>query len=179
MPAVTYALGAWMNCSSLTSFPLIDLSAVTTVQQAWLGCAGLTTFPPLNLAACASFSLAWTDCTSLTSFGLVNITAGTGFGSAWFRCSSLVNFPANLFDSWTGTPSPGCFSSAWKGCTSLSATSVEHILNSIDTSGQSAPSSGTEITIDYNENSGAPNISTAVANLKSRGWTIKLNDTFL
>jgi hypothetical protein len=63
----------------------------------------------------------------------------------------------------------------WLNCSSLTATSVENILNSIDTSGQSAPSSDVDITIDYNAASGTPNISTAVSNLKSRGWTITLN----
>jgi hypothetical protein len=64
---------------------------------------------------------------------------------------------------------------AWDNCTSLTATSVENILNSIDTSGQSAPASGVDITIDYDAGTGTPSVSTAVTNLKSRGWTITLN----
>jgi hypothetical protein len=64
----------------------------------------------------------------------------------------------------------------WLNCSSLSAASVENILNSIDTSGQSAPASGVDITVSYNAASGTPNISTAVTNLKSRGWTITLNN---
>jgi phage tail sheath gpL-like len=72
------------------------------------------------------------------------------------------------------TPVSDCFVQTWDGCSSLSATSVENILNSIDTSGQSAPAS-VDITIDYNAGSGTPNITTAVTNLKSRGWTITLN----
>jgi hypothetical protein len=52
---------------------------------------------------------------------------------------------------------------------------VENILNSIDASGRSAPASTKNIGIDYNAGSGTPSISTAVANLKGRGWTITLN----
>jgi len=106
---------------------------------------------------------------------LIDVSSGTTFAYAWFSCSGLTSFPANFFDSWTGTPGNGCLANAWAGCTSLTATSVENILNSIDTSGQSAPASGPDITIDYNAASGTPNISTAVTNLKSRGWTITLN----
>jgi hypothetical protein len=87
----------------------------------------------------------------------------------------LTTFPANFFDSWTGTPVNNCFLNAWLGCNSLTATSVENILNSIDTSGQSAPASGVDITIDYDTGTGTPSVATAVTNLKSRGWTITLN----
>ena len=88
----------------------------------------------------------------------------------------MVDFPAGCWDSWSPTTvRNNCFVDAWDACSSLSATSVENILNSIDTSGQSAPASGVDITIDYNASSGTPSITTAVTNLKSRGWTITLN----
>jgi len=107
---------------------------------------------------------------------LIDTSSGTSFTEAWRGCSGLTSFPANFFDSWTGTPENNCFVGAWQGCSSLSAASVENILNSIDTSGQSAPASGVDITVSYNAASGTPNISTAVTNLKSRGWTITLNN---
>jgi hypothetical protein len=118
---------------------------------------------------------AWRNCSSLTSFPAIDTSSITDFFQAWFGCSSLTSFPANFFDTWTGTPADNCFDRAWTACSSLTATSVENILNSIDTSLQSAPASGVDITIDYNAASGTPNISTAVTNLKSRGWTITLN----
>jgi len=88
-----------------------------------------------------------------------------------------VDFPANFFDN-MATPSSSAFLNSWRGCSSLSATSVENILNSVDTSGHSAPSSSVEITIVYDTGTGTPNITTAVTNLKSRGWTIRLNNVF-
>jgi hypothetical protein len=166
---------AWYLCSSLTSFPLIDTSSGTNFNSAWRSCFSLTSFPLLDTSSGTNFTLAWYNCSSLTSFPLIDTSSGTTFNQAWQNCSSLTSFPSNFFDSWTGTPANDCFVNTWLGCSSLTATSVENILNSIDTSGQSAPASGVDITIDYNAGSGTPNISTAVTNLKSRGWTITLN----
>jgi hypothetical protein len=167
--------GAWYNCSSLTSFPLIDTSSGTNFYQAWRNCSSLTSFPLIDTSSGTSFYVAWLDCSSLTSFPLIDTSNGTTFYAAWNGCSSLTTFPAGFFDSWTGTPANNCFVVAWDNCSSLTATSVENILNSIDTSGQSAPASGVDITIDYDTGTGTPSVSTAVTNLKNRGWTISLN----
>jgi len=166
---------AWQNCTGLTSFPLIDTSLGTSFIGSWYFCTGLTSFPLIDTSLGTNFSLAWYNCSGLTSFPLIDTSIGNNFSNAWFNCSSLTNFPANFFDSWTGTPANSCFADTWNNCISLTATSVENILNSIDTSGQSAPASGVDITIDYNAASGTPNISTAVSNLIDRGWTITLN----
>jgi hypothetical protein len=166
---------AWRDCSSLTSFPLIDTSAGTLFGSAWSDCSSLTSFPLIDTSAGTNFSGAWSNCSSLTSFPLIDTSSGTTFWQAWIGCSSLTTFPANFFDSWAGTPINNCFYNTWNGCSSLTATSVENILNSIDTSGQSAPASGVDITIDYDAGTGTPSVSTAVTNLKSRGWTITLN----
>jgi hypothetical protein len=167
----------WRNCSSLTSFPFIDTGTATSLEYAWGLCSSLTSFPLIDTSNITSFSYTWYNCDSLTSFPLINVAAGTYFRAAWYSCNSLTTFPANFFDSWTGTPVNNCFLQTWKNCTSLTATSVENILNSIDTSGQSAPASGVDIAIDYNTGTGTPNITTAVTNLKNRGWTITLNGT--
>jgi len=166
---------AWNYCSGLTSFPLIDTSSGTNFSSAWNANFDLTSFPLIDTSSGTNFFNTWNGCTSLTSFPLLDTSSGTTFYYAWTNCTSLTSFPANFFDSWTGTPADNCFVNAWDGCSSLTATSVENILNSIDTSGQSAPAAGVDITIDYNTGTGTPNISTAVTNLKSRGWTITLN----
>ena len=82
-----------------------------------------------------------------------------------------------MFDSWTGIPAPTCFTNAWFQCYALTTTSVENILVSIDTSGTSAPATGTEITIDYNVATGALTTPTtnAITSLKGKNWTIKIN----
>ena len=166
---------AWNVCASLTSFPLIDTSSGTNFFAAWFNCSGLTSFPLIDTSSGTSFFAAWRYCSRLTSFPLIDTSSGTIFREAWDNCSSLADFPANFFDSWTGTPAVNCFYNAWTGCSALTATSVENILNSIDTSGQSAPASGVNIFIDYNAGTGTPSVATAITNLKSRGWTISLN----
>ena len=162
----------------ITSVALVsDLDVGTDLTSAWYGANNMTTFDAAFgvTTGVINFTNTWLNCPSLTSFPLIDTSSGTTFNSAWFICSNLTSFPANFFDSWTGTPANNCFVNAWGNCTSLTATSVENILNSIDTSLQSAPASGVDITIDYNAASGTPDISTAVSNLKSRGWTITLN----
>jgi hypothetical protein len=166
---------AWQSCTSLTNFPLLDTSSGTNFSYAWYGCTGLTSFPLLDTSSGTSFSYAWRNCTTLTRFPLLDTSSGTNFAAAWQSCTNLTSFPANFFDAWTATPANNCFVGTWDNCFSLTATSVKNILNSIDTSGRSAPASGVDITIDYNASSGTPNVSTAVTNLKSRGWTITLN----
>ena len=166
--------GAWQGCTSLTSFPLIDASSGTIFSGAWYSCASLASFPAINTSSGTNFTNTWYGCNSLTSFPLIDTSSGTSFGNAWRNCTKLTSFPANFFDSWTGTPGSNCFTNTWTGC-SLTATSVENILNSIDTSGQSAPGTGPDISISYDTGTGTPSIATAVTNLKARGWTITLN----
>jgi hypothetical protein len=166
---------SWYNCTGLTSFPLIDTSRGDYFSNAWQNCSGLTNFPAINTSRGISFVQAWRNCTGLTTFPLIDVSNGTNFSFAWYNCNKITDFPANFFDSWTGTPANNCFQNAWNVCNSLTATSVENILNSIDTSLRSAPASGVDITIAFNAASGTPNISTAVNNLKSRNWTITLN----
>jgi hypothetical protein len=177
--AVTNFQSAWLGCTSLTSFPLINTSSGTNFSLAWNVCASLTSFPLINTSSGTNFNNAWRSCTGLTSFPLINTASATTYQDAWRNCVSLVTFPANFFNSWTGTPVANCFLDTWLGNNSLTATSVENIFNSIDTSGKSAPATGTEITVAYNAASGTPNITTAVTNLKARGWTPRLNGTLL
>jgi len=171
----------WLSCSSLESFPsTLDLSSGTNFSQCWQSCSSLTEFPgALDLSSGTTFASCWYSCNSLESFpGTLDLSSGTTFFGCWQSCTSLENFPANLFDYWTpGTASTNCFVNAWDGCSSLTATSVENILNSIATSGVDAPASGPDITIDYDDGTGTPDISSAVTTLKacSPAWTITLN----
>ena len=164
------------DASNLKRWGSVNLGNVTNFGSAWRNCSSLTSFPLIDTSSGTTFGSAWRGCSSLTNFPLIDTSTGTNFGNTWRNCSSLTDFPANFFDSWTATPANGCFSQAWDGCSSLTATSVENILNSIDTSGQSAPSGvNKNITIDYDTGTGTPSVSTAVTNLKSRGWNIILN----
>jgi hypothetical protein len=106
---------SWLSCSSLTSFPLIDTSAGTNFQDAWFNCSSLTSFPLINTSASTTFQGTWNGCASLTSFPLIDTSAGTNFLSAWLNCSSLTSFP--LINTSAGTN----FASSWRGCSSLTS----------------------------------------------------------
>ena len=104
---------AWSNCSSLTSFPLIDTSNGTNFSRAWYNCSSLTEFPLIDTAKGTDFSMAWRNCSSLKSFPLIDTSRGTNFEDAWNSCSSLTEFP--MLDLSNGTK----FGYAWKNCSSL------------------------------------------------------------
>ncbi len=115
------------------------------------------------------FTGTWQGCTGLTSFPALNFDNGTIFEATWFNCTSLVDFPANMFDNCTATN----FNLAWRGC-ALSSQSVDNILVSLDTAGQS---NGT-VLIDQGTNSypGAAGLA-AKTSLEARGWTVIIADS--
>jgi hypothetical protein len=171
--ATTNFQEAWYNCSGLTSFPAINTAAATNFDQAWRGCSGLTSFPLINTSAVTNFYSAWHTCSSLTSFPLINTSAGTNFSHAWINCTSLTTFPANMFNT-TGTLVATAFVNTFGNC-ALTATSIENILTSLVTNGQSNIS----LNLNGGTNAGASTwttaANTAYATLISRGWTITRN----
>lgn len=174
---------AFFGCASLESLPAgLDLSQGNRFYLAFYGCTALTTVGNGVLLGTASsgvdFTQAFLNCVNLVTLPAnLNLSKGDDFQSAFENCSSLVTFPSGAFDN-MGTPLDYCFTNAWASTSALSATSVENILVSINTSGQSAPSTGPEITIKYNTATGTPAYST-LASLKSKGWVIKVNNVTL
>jgi hypothetical protein len=106
---------AWRECTNLTSFPLLDTSSGTTFTSAWFGCNSLTSFPLLNTSSGTSFPNAWRGCIGLTSFPLIDTSSGADFGYTWRDCSNLTSFP--LLDTSIGTN----FNQAWLNCSSLTS----------------------------------------------------------
>ena len=111
--ATTEFAQAWYRCSSLTRFPMLDLSKGTDFSLAWGGCSSLTEFPMLDLHNGTKFESTWYQCSSLTEFPMLDLHNGTSFKSAWRVCSSLTAFPA--LDLSKGTN----FESTWESCSSL------------------------------------------------------------
>jgi hypothetical protein len=161
MPSATDASYAWNNCQSLESFSSA-LPSVTSVYNSWLNCLSLESF----------------------SIELPSVISAR---EAWRGCSSLTDFSADVFTNWN--PSSilsGVFNNTWDGCSSLTAQSVENILTSIDTSGQYATDTGASggtaladpvIDIDYNGDPLSAATTTAITNLKGKGWGITINGT--
>ena len=150
------------NCTSLTSFPLLDTSSGTEFRRAWNGCSSLTSFPSINTSSGTLFNEAWFGCTSLTSFPLIDTSSSTDFKYAWTNCSSLATFPANAFDNNIATNYSFAFLN-----TALTATSIDDILVSLDTNGVS---NGT-----FTQSGGqAPSATgeAAIDSLVGKGWTI-------
>ena len=163
---VTNFSQAWWNCSSLTSFPLINTSNGTIFSLTWLGCSGLTSFPLIDTVKGTNFSQAWQFCSSLTSFPLLNLNKVTSFFQAWRSCTNLTSYPQNAFNLNIASNYSNSFIS-----TNLSTQSINNILISLDTSGVS---NGT-----FNQSGGTNTPSstglTAKSNLVSKGWTITTN----
>ena len=113
--SVTSFSGAWQNCSSLTSFPLIDTSSGQVFNDAWTFCSSLTSFPLIDTSSGTSFIGTWTFCSSLTSFPLIDTSSGTSFIGTWRFCISLTSFP--LLDTSSGV----IFEDAWNACANLTS----------------------------------------------------------
>ena len=167
---VTSFTNYWRQRSELTDFPLIDISSGISFINAWRDCLSLTLFPLLNVSSGTSFQQAWRDCSSLTSFPLLNVSSGTNFQQAWQQCSSLEDFPANMFDSVTATD----FTQAFQN-TNLSSQSIENIVVSIDTAGQS---NGT-LNIAGGGNATTATAQTAIDSLTAKGWTVTVPDGYV
>ena len=125
----------------IKSFDFVDSSNVWNFTTSWYQ-NNLTSFPLIDTSSGSDFSYTWHG-NDFTSFPLIDTSSGTTFKFTWRSCSSLVDFPAGFFDSWApASVANECFDKTWDGCDSLSATSVENILVSIDFSGIYGTTSG-------------------------------------
>ena len=104
---------AWQNCSSITSFPSLDLSGGTGFQQAWFNCTSMTSFNATALGS-GTYRNTWRNCSSLTSFPSLDLSGGTNFDSTWSGCSSMTSFNATALGS-------GSYSTAWVNCSSMTS----------------------------------------------------------
>ena len=170
---VTNLNNAWRFLNSLTSFPLIDTSSCTSFSNTWSACSSLTSFPLIQTSSGESFANCWLNLNSLVSFPQLNFSSGTRFRSAWRGCTTLLNFPANVFDT-TGTLSTDAFDIAWLNC-ALTVQSIENILVSLDTNGQSNILLGIDGGTNAAKTTWSAAAVTAYDNLIVKGWTIAFN----
>jgi hypothetical protein len=165
---------AWLNCSGLVAFPLLDFSDVTEARYPFSGCSGITSMPNLDFTSLANGQGLMLNCSALTS--VPNFTFSSSLSrldTGFANCTSLANVPANLFDNCSSV-APIAFSGAWFNC-ALTAQSIENILVSLDTSG----ASNITLSIDGGTNAAKTTWSaaavTAYDNLIVKGWTIAFN----
>ena len=167
--------GAWYGASNMTSFvcPFDVTSGVINLVRAWRNCSSLTSFPLINTSSGTVFTNAWRDCSSLTGFNLIDTSSGTDFTNAWRDCNSLSSFPANMFDT-TGTLVSNAFQGAWTNC-ALTAQSIENILVSLDTNGASSITLAINGGTNAAKTTWSAAAVTAYDNLIVKGWTISFN----
>ena len=185
--------------SGLTSFPSDwDASKLRSCQESWASCRDMDNFPSLAFTNCQDLAYAWyyndkattyaapTDTANVrlwnatwyqntsgpSTFPSLDYSAGVQFNSAWLNCP-IENFPANQFDT-TGELISTAFNEAFKNCR-LTAASIENILVSLDTNGQS----NIQLSIDGGSNAAKSTwtaaANTAYDNLIAKGWTISFN----
>jgi len=164
---------SWRGCSSLTSFPALNLSGNTSFSNTWYSCSGLTSFPVIDTSNSTNFTSTWMHCSALTSFPSLNFSSGTNFKWTWRQCLSLTTFPANRFDS-TGTLVSTAFERSWLSC-ALTAQSIENILTSLDTNGQSNITLGIDQGTNAAYSTWSTAAQTALTNLTNKGWTVTYN----
>jgi hypothetical protein len=104
---------AWYNCTSLSSFDVIDTSKGIDFANAWTNCTSLKTFPEIDTSKGTNFIGTWNNCASLSSFPLIDTSKGTNFIAAWTFCSSLSSFPL------VNTLSATSLRQTWRGCSKL------------------------------------------------------------
>jgi hypothetical protein len=166
-------LQTWKGCSGLTSFPLLDTSSAKKFPQAWMQCTGLTSFPLLDSSNVRDFSNAWFFCQGLTSFPALNYSSGTNFDTAWNGNYQLSDFPPNAFDS-TGVLVSNAFNKSFTAC-ALTISSVENILVSLDTNGQSNIALGINQGTTAGKSTWTAAANTAYDKFVAKGWTILYN----
>ena len=163
----------WYNCFALTVFPKINTPNVANFRWSWYRCENLEEFPEINTSSGTLFQGAWQTCLKLKEFPALDFSNGKTFLEAWATCRALTTFPPNMFDT-TGTLNASAFQRAFTDC-ALTAQSIENILVSLDTNGQS----NIELGIDGGTNAAKSTwTGAAVAafdNLIAKGWTIEFN----
>ena len=181
------------SCDSLTEFPEADYSNATDFYWTWYD-LDITGFPVLDLRNATRLQNTWANCRQMIVFSGALVRDATTFRGAWAYCTNLTTFPAGFWDNWTGTPASNCLRDMF-AFAKLSATSLENVLTSLANSGQSAPASGTDIDVGWITSTGVPYGGSVDSNgiirlangvdqpqpivdLKSRGWTPKINNVY-
>jgi len=171
----TTVQSAWNGANNMTSFvcPFDVTSSVTSFISTWQDCTSLTSFPVIDTSSGTSFYNAWRG-TFFTDFPSLDFSSGTNFNRAWFQ-SRVVDFPPNMFDT-TGTLVNSAFTFAWIGGR-LSAQSIENILVSLDTNGATGITLSIDGGTNAAKTTWSAAAVTAYDNLTGivKGWTIYFN----
>ena len=166
-------VSTWRNCSGLTTFPQIDTSSANTFQNTWMGCNFLNSFPTIDTSNAPNITGTWRGCARIITFPSLDFSSATNFERAWNGCTRMTTYPANQFDT-TGTLNSIAFRNTWLNC-KLTAQSIENILTSLDTNGAQNITLGLNGGTSASKTTWSTAANTAYNNLITKGWTISFN----
>ena len=109
----------WANCTSFTTFPVINVDSATVLKGTWRNCSSMSTFSGSNYQTITTFDSTWKD-SGIVNFPLINMVNGTSFDNTWQNCINLVDASEiNLIAAIT-------MNESFKGCSSL--TTIDYAL---------------------------------------------------
>lgn len=166
---------AFLYCSNLVSIAADgNFASVTSFAYAFWGCSSLTSFPSVELPACTTCYGAWANCSALTSVGAVNAPLSTSYWAAFYGDTSLTTIGAVNMSS--ATDIALVFSGP--NLTSLGAYGIQASFTSgssmnaaaLNTLMSNLPITATSKTITISSNPGYATCNTSIATAK--GWTV-------
>ena len=87
--------GMFNGCTSLTTIPQLDTSAVTDMNFMFYGCTSLTTIPQLDTSTVTNMNFMFYGCTSLTTIPQLDTSTVTNIIDMFRSCTSLSNDSLN------------------------------------------------------------------------------------
>tara|TARA_A100001011_G_scaffold132342_1_gene139440 strand:+ start:362 stop:1279 length:918 start_codon:yes stop_codon:yes gene_type:complete len=175
-----YLLGSldssFRGCTNLEEIiaPYTSFSSVTTFRRTFRDCTSLKVFPFIETKTIANFENFCWGLNLLTTFPALDFSAASKFNGAWYGCTSLAHFPPNMFDKTGDFFTGNNFTNAWTNC-ALTAQSIENILVSLDTNGDT----GIVLSINSGSNAAYSTWSQAakdaLTSLQGKSWTVAYN----
>lgn len=176
MPLVTDYTAAFRQ-TALIEIPSFSSSNVDKWYYAFYACPDLVTVGSLDYDSTTTIRNMFSgNCTNLANLpfdGTFVFPVLESARTTFTGCSSLANFPPNAFDS-TGPLETDAFEATWQN-NALTAQSIENILVSLDTNGQSNIVLGIDGGTNAAKSTWSAAANTAYDNLITKGWTIEFN----
>ena len=167
---------SFRGCTNLEEIiaPYTSFSSVYNFRRTFRDCASLQAFPFVETKNINNFENFCQGCTSLTTFPKLDFTGAVKFNSAWYGCTSLAHFPPNMFDKTGDFSSTSHFGNAWLNC-ALTAQSIENILVSLDTNGDTSLSLGISGGNNAAYSTWSQAAKDALTSLQGKSWTVSYN----
>ena len=91
--SVTSMENMFVDCSNLTTIPLLDTSKVTSMSDMFVRCSALTSIPLLDTSKVVNMYQTFTECSRLTTIPLLDTSKVTFMHGTFSSCRSLTTIP--------------------------------------------------------------------------------------